>query len=240
MDKNLFPLDFRRSIICTYPQCNNIVQNTSYSVTNSQFCCSFEHYFLTLEDRSIYLPNCIVCSAIISKDVPITSKVYFKLFKICEKCSDRCSSCKEKSIISPCFRCLEMGIRNSLCIICKENHTKIHPIVKCNYCERQGAFPSFMKGFCSQKCMYIDKYGKSINRQSNSDKLTEKVKEISNNKNGDADKDECTICMEKQKTHIFTPCGHKATCKECGDNFKDKQCPICREIVKDCIQVFQI
>ena len=50
-------------------------------------------------------------------------------------------------------------------------------------------------------------------------------------------KDECIVCMDNERNHICTPCGHLCLCQDCIDVINNK-CPICR---KECtvIQVFK-
>ena len=41
---------------------------------------------------------------------------------------------------------------------------------------------------------------------------------------------DCAICQDKKRQSVFIPCGHRATCKDCGLKiFKEtKKCPICK------------
>jgi hypothetical protein len=39
--------------------------------------------------------------------------------------------------------------------------------------------------------------------------------------------DECVICMDAKKTHIFLPCGHFAVCSTCTRKGNFQKCPIC-------------
>jgi hypothetical protein len=48
----------------------------------------------------------------------------------------------------------------------------------------------------------------------------------------------CAICMEESSTILFVPCRHLAICSTCEPKYESKECPICRESVKDRIKVF--
>jgi hypothetical protein len=51
---------------------------------------------------------------------------------------------------------------------------------------------------------------------------------------------ECAVCFDGPKSHIFTPCGHVCVCKQCADGImkSTKQCPICRSESSAAIQTF--
>jgi hypothetical protein len=40
----------------------------------------------------------------------------------------------------------------------------------------------------------------------------------------------CVICLEKTKTHVLVPCGHRCVCEACSV-MTSQQCPICRQDV---------
>jgi len=48
--------------------------------------------------------------------------------------------------------------------------------------------------------------------------------------------EECCVCMNspKEKSYVFSPCGHRPCCKTCSDSImtNDSRCPICREVSK--------
>lgn len=46
----------------------------------------------------------------------------------------------------------------------------------------------------------------------------------------------CTVCMDRPIEVVFLECGHMACCKECSP--KMTNCPICRNKIVRCIQVF--
>ncbi len=55
----------------------------------------------------------------------------------------------------------------------------------------------------------------------------------------------CIICMEKVKTIIVIPCGHKVFCDHCSqvhknhNNNQTNQCPICRKPVQSFVKVYE-
>jgi len=53
--------------------------------------------------------------------------------------------------------------------------------------------------------------------------------------------DECVVCMDKECTHAFAPCGHQCVCGDCSRNLlrKGLPCPLCRASVKLAIQIFK-
>jgi hypothetical protein len=48
------------------------------------------------------------------------------------------------------------------------------------------------------------------------------------------EKDLCSICLDKKKTHGYFPCGHICLCNDCSKriNIKKDKCIICREKIK--------
>lgn len=51
----------------------------------------------------------------------------------------------------------------------------------------------------------------------------------------------CVICGERNKTHLFDPCGHLCACQSCGDQVMrnaDPACPICRIPSNKVMKVF--
>jgi hypothetical protein len=51
----------------------------------------------------------------------------------------------------------------------------------------------------------------------------------------------CSICLCNEPSIVFTPCGHKVTCKTCSDTLSetDADCPVCRRPVVGRHRVFQ-
>ena len=42
---------------------------------------------------------------------------------------------------------------------------------------------------------------------------------------------ECAVCIDKERTHIFMPCGHRCVCEECSAMVMlaaQPLCPFCR------------
>lgn len=49
----------------------------------------------------------------------------------------------------------------------------------------------------------------------------------------------CSICRDNNRTIIYLPCKHLATCYDCDHKIKkDLKCPICRSIVEDSIEIY--
>ena len=46
-------------------------------------------------------------------------------------------------------------------------------------------------------------------------------------------KDECTVCMENQRSIVFMPCGHLICCQDCVKVLT--KCPICRAEIESTI-----
>lgn len=70
------------------------------------------------------------------------------------------------------------------------------------------------------------------------DKLIEtlmKLPEAPLPKNDDDDSRLCVVCMDRNKTHVFTSCGHACVCEACSSNIDT--CPLCRTKGK-CIKLF--
>ncbi|KAJ1817553.1 hypothetical protein LPJ56_004040, partial [Coemansia sp. RSA 2599] len=57
-----------------------------------------------------------------------------------------------------------------------------------------------------------------------------------------ADENLCKICWDAATNVVFTPCGHLCTCLECAGLImkrERRECPICREFIRDYIRVFR-
>lgn len=52
--------------------------------------------------------------------------------------------------------------------------------------------------------------------------------------------DLCCVCMDKRKDAVFTPCGHRAVCHQCGEllRSKSRHCPICRYSIDSVVRVW--
>lgn len=48
----------------------------------------------------------------------------------------------------------------------------------------------------------------------------------------------CAICMDRPRSHLFTPCGHAGFCLPCADHCltNERRCPICRDHI-DGVQI---
>ena len=52
----------------------------------------------------------------------------------------------------------------------------------------------------------------------------------------------CVICLERDRTSVFAPCGHMCVCLECGKNFmnsiqnEQKRCPLCKGVITDFLE----
>ena len=52
--------------------------------------------------------------------------------------------------------------------------------------------------------------------------------------------DECTLCMDRMRTHAFIPCGHFAVCEACADLCKQQTPLVCLQCCQPAIGVFRI
>uniref|UniRef100_A0A8C5KT57 RING-type E3 ubiquitin transferase n=1 Tax=Jaculus jaculus TaxID=51337 RepID=A0A8C5KT57_JACJA len=46
----------------------------------------------------------------------------------------------------------------------------------------------------------------------------------------------CKVCMDKEVSVVFIPCGHLVVCQECAPSLR--KCPICRGIIKGTVRTF--
>lgn len=46
----------------------------------------------------------------------------------------------------------------------------------------------------------------------------------------------CKVCMDKEVSIVFIPCGHLVVCKECAPSLR--KCPICRGTIKGTVRTF--
>ncbi|NXQ14083.1 BIR7B protein, partial [Peucedramus taeniatus] len=46
----------------------------------------------------------------------------------------------------------------------------------------------------------------------------------------------CKVCMDKDVSVVFVPCGHLVACEECALNLR--QCPICRAVIQGSVRAF--
>lgn len=47
---------------------------------------------------------------------------------------------------------------------------------------------------------------------------------------------QCKICMDKEVSVVFLPCGHFVSCNDCS--FALKICPVCRDMIKGVVRAF--
>ena len=59
----------------------------------------------------------------------------------------------------------------------------------------------------------------------------------------------CVVCLEAERTHLVSPCGHRCLCEECSVDFKPlddgwqragraPECPLCRESIERVVKVW--
>lgn len=46
----------------------------------------------------------------------------------------------------------------------------------------------------------------------------------------------CKICMDREVSVVFLPCGHLATCHHCAPSLTD--CPMCRQEIRATVRTF--
>ncbi|NWH81075.1 BIR7B protein, partial [Piaya cayana] len=46
----------------------------------------------------------------------------------------------------------------------------------------------------------------------------------------------CKVCMDRDVSVVFVPCGHLVACAECASNLSS--CPICRAVIRGCVKTF--
>lgn len=52
----------------------------------------------------------------------------------------------------------------------------------------------------------------------------------------DENSKECKICLVNELNTVFIPCGHIAACGKCASSLKE--CPICRQIIKEVLRIY--
>ena len=68
--------------------------------------------------------------------------------------------------------------------------------------------------------------------------LTQKLEEAEERSN---EARTCTICLDKERSHIFLPCGHLVCCAKCAKQAKNEppnQCPMCRKPIKNTVKAY--
>jgi len=48
----------------------------------------------------------------------------------------------------------------------------------------------------------------------------------------------CVICMDEVRSHVFIPCGHMVTCKNCAFKEDLKNCPVCMRTIEQAIKLY--
>lgn len=46
----------------------------------------------------------------------------------------------------------------------------------------------------------------------------------------------CKVCMDREVSIVFIPCGHLVVCQECAPSLR--KCPICRGTIKGTVRTF--
>ena len=46
----------------------------------------------------------------------------------------------------------------------------------------------------------------------------------------------CKVCMDREVSIVFIPCGHLVVCKDCAPSLR--KCPICRGTIKGTVRTF--
>uniref|UniRef100_V9KX60 RING-type E3 ubiquitin transferase n=2 Tax=Callorhinchus milii TaxID=7868 RepID=V9KX60_CALMI len=46
----------------------------------------------------------------------------------------------------------------------------------------------------------------------------------------------CKVCMDKEVSIVFIPCGHLVVCGDCAPNLR--RCPICRALIRGSVRAF--
>ena len=51
---------------------------------------------------------------------------------------------------------------------------------------------------------------------------------------------ECVICLDKPKSHVLIPCGHRCCCDGCSTMLMSQQlqCPVCRVMCENALRVW--
>ena len=53
---------------------------------------------------------------------------------------------------------------------------------------------------------------------------------------------ECVVCMDAAPSHMLIPCGHVCVCAACAERCLEttRECPMCREPVREAFQAFNL
>ena len=55
----------------------------------------------------------------------------------------------------------------------------------------------------------------------------------------DAEAEQCSICLDAPRSHVFAPCGHMTACGACAVRFRKQPCPLCRTKVQTIVKLFK-
>ena len=70
-------------------------------------------------------------------------------------------------------------------------------------------------------------------------KIMEKDKQkLEKEKKNSMDARMCIICCEKEICYVFIPCGHQNTCENCAMKSDLKDCPVCRQRIKNRFKIY--
>ena len=70
-------------------------------------------------------------------------------------------------------------------------------------------------------------------------KIMEKEKQkLEKEKKNSMDARMCIICCEKEICYVFIPCGHQNTCENCAMKSDLKDCPVCRQRIKNRFKIY--
>ncbi|KAL3089931.1 hypothetical protein niasHT_029040 [Heterodera trifolii] len=90
-----------------------------------------------------------------------------------------------------------------------------------------------MSSFASRLQAFVANEWEIANKE-----FTKRIEEINS-------KITCIICMEKERSVVFTPCQHAVVCKSCAESIMNspdaagnKHCPLCRSKIVDTNKVY--
>ena len=72
-------------------------------------------------------------------------------------------------------------------------------------------------------------------------RTNEKVARRGGERQRELEEPECVVCMDKERSHIFVPCGHRCVCEECSAmvmRAAQPRCPYCRAPATSSIRTF--
>lgn len=90
----------------------------------------------------------------------------------------------------------------------------------------------------SRKCGHHTQVGGSVK---NARRMVDSGNSPMNKKTANAESEDCVVCLAANRTHAFVPCGHRCCCIACAEQLlssKNNCCPMCRQTVDACMQIF--